>query len=482
MEIQKEEMIELAVEKYYKNFPELIEKFSVEKIYKILNKNISKIVYIDSFEDKNVHGMYVNNEVRLLKPNDIHGEFEALVYELKVLHEVSHALFKHGRTSTGCQARTQDIRKIKIYGPHLTELSQYKSPKNVMEKIRILAIWMKEIQIHRPVKRRALNEGLTDWIVLKSAGFRACSAYDSANIIGQLECFESTKNVLSLADGVEWKMPIIFNMDSPTFSKFCKMLDIKLAHDKYMLSGLIDNDTEKERLKETIRIDAFQIQKMMLEKVIIPGIKETLNSRDINKNGRYKKIANAEQLINNYLKGNDIDYDFIKDDPTINEYLDLYDKIEARNNKEFIEQVESLKGDNEKINIFELFNAIEKHMPININSGKTIAEMTTGKKLEKEDAIKFINEVCNLQKNERCKITGEENKNKEVKFEIIDRDMFTYEFREKLAEEKKQRKTLLRKFVEKAISSKKITKEQVDKCELEEIDLKQEKGGKGIEK
>lgn len=104
--MKKKEFIKFLVEECYSNFPELVDKFSKENMYKILNNNIKAIRTSD-----NPHAIYdgaYSTETGIIEIygiNDI--SLDALKKNIKgvkntVVHESIHALFKNGVHNTGC--------------------------------------------------------------------------------------------------------------------------------------------------------------------------------------------------------------------------------------------------------------------------------------------------------------------------------------------------------------------------------------------
>lgn len=461
----KDELIKTVVEKYYKNFPELIEKFSEGEIYKRLNNNITSVEFVDKLEKGQI-GEYstTTGKVKIIKQDN------QLFNEINTVHEFTHALFRRGDYNSGCTELSKNIKDFKLQKIDFKKFVSYYSHKNVLDKIRLLV----NSYIYRPNRRVALNEGFTEWIVYKTMGKKLRGAYESEwNIIRQLECFLDKKDILDIGDGNPSRIAKIFNMNRYDFEHFSDLMDerLSLEENRYRKNSDIKKD-EIEALDKSISEKALEIQEMMFENVIFPKMEKTLKSKEVN----FKKFWNINPRICDFIKLNNIN----RDNPSINKFFKLYDKCREKNNQELLKSVEDLKGENGKFNVFDLGDTIKKYSLFDDGTDIKLAEMVLDKKVNQEEADKFLIEFRQLHKAEKDKLVGKIEKNEEFKFELIDREKFTYDFREEQPKEKK--KSFLRKFVDKVISTKKITMEQVDKCEPEEINIKQEKGEESIEK
>lgn len=420
--MKKKEFIEFLVEECYSNFPELVDKFSKENMYKILNNNIKDIRTSD-----NPHAIYdgtYSTETGIIEIygiNDI--SLDALKKNIKgvkntVVHESIHALFKNGVHNTGCNLVR---RGISIKGFVQDHINYFKSRKTVLEKIKVLTdIPRNGTTLYE--QGRGLNEGFTEWCTIQCAN--SSSAYfNEVGIIMQLQQFRDEKEILKIGDGNYKQIANLFNMDYYEFDIFSRQID-EMLFNEYKIKenrkiqilkekkdkgevidislfdeneiaelteqGVIKNEKIQleqidevykkniEPFKNSHKVVATEIQRKLLEKVILPGIKNW-DSNERNS----KRLLMTHSVVKRCLESCNIEKDDI---PEFKELEEIY-KMNINDDKQKIMSKSATKESFFK----SLVNKLVTHKQITLEEVND-CELANEKKLENNKGDKSIGE------------------------------------------------------------------------------------------
>ena len=375
--MNKKEFIKFLIKDCYSKFPEFIEKFSKEEMYKILDRNIRFV----KFSSKNVidEGLYDvtkkyiiifkvgNSKFKSINTHDIPKDVAS--------HEGIHALFRHNPYSTGCHYYT---KKLNIKNYVKTNMLSLSGNSTILRKIKLL---FRNRLYEFSEQGRGLNEGFTEWVNLRCINV-SNSYVSEVNIIKQLAMFRENKDVLKIGDGNYFEIADLFNMDKTEFDVFMQQFDELYLAERAMcaytdiiaLKNHIDEGLPIDKISENTmdiltkkgfikegkvqqeelnlvyrnyiqpffksrQIAATEIQRKLLQKVILPGIKKSNESTTY----RMKQILLTNILIDQFVTTCDID----KND--ISELEIISNMSEEMNNKLIAQSIsQSNDIDNEK--------------------------------------------------------------------------------------------------------------------------------------
>lgn len=289
--------------------------------------------------------------------------------------------------------------------------------------------------------------------------------------------FKSIKDILKIGNGNPVYINKAFNMSHKEFDIFSNTVDERFFAEKMVCELSANNETKRlnpemiQFYKEQQKAYAVMIQSTLLSKVIIPGIREQLKSEKFN----FERFVDIGEEISYYIKVTGINKEEI---PEIEEYNSLINKCWQRNNSEFLRDVNELKNNEGKVNLFKLKNVIDTHVLAFDGTTEKAFSIITGKDIKMEEAKDVLTEIRNFYKEKT------NDQKEQYKYRFIDCNMFSFE-KENNGDKPK---TFYRRFIDNVIRTKRITLEQVKEIKVEKKitaesqQAKEEKGEESIEK
>ena len=205
------------IEVYGEDFAQLSLQKNLKKVYTddVMTNNV---IAFFSLDEDSITTYYKGSNGTKLKPNDIRNNSQR---RFIMSHEAIHAIFK--KSPDECK-KLGILKSTGIY-------EQYNDGSHL---------------------GKAINEGITNWILDKS-GINAFCAYDyMLNIIKQIELAIGTKNVMKLASGgINTNVANLLKMNKKECRKFLAKLDyLLILEETYNLLHIIIETLYKHENKE----------------------------------------------------------------------------------------------------------------------------------------------------------------------------------------------------------------------------------------
>ena len=258
--IPSEEFIEFVIENGLKNFPELVEKYPVEEMYKRLKRNIKEV--LESRDENVIYSACYSkdNDTVCIVNHDKKFDIESLKEDEDKLHnsihESIHALMskrfrkkekgKFRKIKNFIKAKSfyggffirkiDNDRPIREYGIaklHKTSALErniegfFRGEKKFKYKGSLLSrffYWKKSMFYLSGEKGLGLEEGVTEWITQKAL-VKGSTYKNMVEILNQIEAVIGTRNVLEFTNGNFKEIREMLEMDKESFYELIYRMD-----------------------------------------------------------------------------------------------------------------------------------------------------------------------------------------------------------------------------------------------------------------
>ena len=220
--------------------------------------------------------------------------------------------------------------------------ARYKSSKSILEQMRNLKKMQDDWEDNKCFGT-ALNEGITEWIRLKTVPGN--ESYDiEINIVKQIENIIGARKIIEIINTKPEEMHKALNMSKSEFEIFCNKIDYlefinSLKEEiEYNLLELNEGRKKLERfnkeegkyINKEIKNTASYIQKQLIVKLIIPYFEKNYDG-----NETFEKLLNCKNLIQDYFKFVHTDINVFHEFVETSEYKKLNNMFEKLKKDKF---------------------------------------------------------------------------------------------------------------------------------------------------